>query len=175
MGEFASASNGIVGTSAPLHLIDNAPDEKLVDGAHGRFDSEPVAILRDDQHRLLGRFVLIRSARLLAMIARGSTRLFERASDLCANLSCILCGGPQLGLQELGLNAEGFLKILGTQKLLHELSVGCNLPLNVCLEGAYLLLIGARKASHGPLDHINVALRCASDLFVIFKHHGSNA
>src|SRR6516225_12431574 len=56
---------------------------------------------------------LIRSARLLAMIARGSTRLFERASDLCANLSCILCGGPQLGLQELGLNAEGFLKILG--------------------------------------------------------------
>jgi hypothetical protein len=57
MGEFASASNGIVGTSAPLHLVDNAPDEKLVDGAHGRFDSEPVAILRDDQHRLLGRFV----------------------------------------------------------------------------------------------------------------------
>src|SRR6516162_3041733 len=174
MGEFASASNGIVGTSAPLHLVDNAPDEKLVDGAHGRFDSEPVAILRDDQHRLLGRFVLIRSARLLAMIARGSTRLFERASDLCANLTCIQCGALQLGLKVLDLNTEGFLKILGAQKLLPEVSVGCNLPLNVFLEGAYLLLIGAWKASHGPLDHIKVALRSGSHLFEIFKHRGSN-
>src|ERR1700746_2672182 len=108
------------------------------------------------------------------MIARGSTRLFERASYLCANPSCILCGGSQLGLKVLDLNAEGLLKILGTQKLLRELSVGCNLPLNVCFEGAYLLLIGAWKASHGLLDHIKVALRSASPLFEIFKHHGSN-
>jgi len=49
----------------------------------------------------------------------------------------------QPGLKVFGLNAEGFLKILGTQKLLHEISVGCSLLLNVCLEGAYLLLIGA--------------------------------
>jgi len=108
------------------------------------------------------------------MISRGSTRLFERASHLCANLSCFLCGGLQLGLKKFDLNAEGLLKILGAQKLLANVSVGGSLPLNVCLEGAYLLLIGARKGSHGPLDHINVALRGASDLFEIFKHHGSN-
>ena len=108
------------------------------------------------------------------MISRGSTRLFERASDLCANLSRILCSGPQLGLKVLDLNAEGFLKILGTQKLLHELSVGCNLPLNVRLEGAYLLLIGAWKATDSFLKHIKVALRSGSHLFEIFKHHGSN-
>jgi hypothetical protein len=51
---------------------------------------------------------------------------------------------------------------------------GRNLPLNVFLEGANLLLIGAWKASHGPLDHIKVALRSGSHLFEIFKHHGSN-
>jgi hypothetical protein len=33
----------------------------------------------------------------LAMISRGSARLFERASHLCANLSCIQCGALQLG------------------------------------------------------------------------------
>jgi hypothetical protein len=64
-----------------------------------------------------------------------------------------------LGLKIFDLNAEGLLKIPGAQKLLPEVSVGCNLLLNVFLEGAYLLLIGAWKASHGPLDHINVALR----------------
>ena len=74
----------------------------------------------------------------------------------------------------LDLNAEGLLKILGAQKALHEVSVGCNLPLNVFLEGAYLLLIGARKEAHGPLDHINVDLRAVSHPFEIFKHHGSN-
>src|SRR6516165_7974894 len=52
--------------------------------------------------------------------------------------------------------------------------VGCNLSLNVGLEGAYLLLIGARKASHGLLDHIKVALRSASHLVEIFMHHGSD-
>src|SRR5215467_12595804 len=106
------------------------------------------------------------------MISRGSTRSSECASYLCANLSCILCAGLQLGLKVFGLNAEDLLKILGAQKLLHEVAVGCNLPLNVGLECAYLLLIGAWKASHGLLDHIKVALRSASHLFEIFKHHG---
>ena len=57
------------------------------------------------------------------MIARGSTRLFERASHLCANLSRILCAGLQPGLKVFGLNAEGLLKILGAQKLLPEVSL----------------------------------------------------
>jgi len=51
--------NGIVGTSAPL-CVDDAyrrSDGKLVDGAHSCPDSKPVALLRDAQHRLLGRFV----------------------------------------------------------------------------------------------------------------------
>jgi hypothetical protein len=95
-------------------------------------------------------------------VSRGSTRSIERANHLCANPSCILCGGLQLGLKVLDLNAEGLLKIPGVQKLLAEVSVSCNLPLEICLEGAYLLLIGAWKASHGFLDHINVALRSAS-------------
>ena len=82
-------------------------------------------------------------------------------------------GEPQLGPKVLGLNAEGVLKILGAQKLLAEVSVGGNLPLNVFHEGAYLLLIGARNVSHGPLDHINVGLRGESHPFEIFKHHGS--
>src|SRR5262249_53367305 len=85
---------------------------------------------------------------LLVLISRGSNRSLERVTHLCANLSCFLCGGLQLRLKEFDLNAEGLLKILGAQKLLAEVSVGCNLPLNVCLEGAYLLLIGAWKASH---------------------------
>src|SRR6516162_820787 len=46
-------ANGIVGASA----VDNATDGKLVDGAHSRPDSKPVALLRDAQHRLLDRFV----------------------------------------------------------------------------------------------------------------------
>src|SRR6516162_3521965 len=104
----------------------------------------------------------------------GRNGRFERASHLCANLSCIQCGALQLGLKVLDLNTEGFLKILGAQKLLPEVSVGCNLPLNAFLEGAYLLLIGAWKGSHGPLDHIKVALRSGSHLFEIFKHLGSN-
>ena len=83
-------------------------------------------------------------------------------------------GEPQLGPKVLDLNAEGVLKILGAQKLLAEVSVGGNLPLNVFHEGAYLLLIGARNVSHGPLDHINVALRSEFHPFEIFKHHGSN-
>jgi len=57
-------------------------------------------------------------------------------------------GEPQLGPKVLDLNAEGVLKILGAQKLLAEVSVGGNLPLNVFHEGAYLLLIGARNVSH---------------------------
>src|SRR6516165_2026794 len=72
---------------------------------------------------------------------------FAGASHLCVSLKV------------LDLNTEGFLKILGAQELLPEVSVGCNLPLNAFLEGAYLLLIGAWKGSHGPLDHIKVALR----------------
>ena len=40
-----STANGIVGASAPLRLVDDAPDEKLVDGAHSRSNSKPVAIL----------------------------------------------------------------------------------------------------------------------------------
>jgi hypothetical protein len=44
-----------------------------------------------------------------------TTRLFERTSDLCANLTCILRARLQLGLKVFGLNAEGLLKILGTQ------------------------------------------------------------
>jgi len=47
---------------------------------------------------------------VLAPISRGSIRSFERASYLCANLSCILCAGLQLGLKVFGLNAEGLLK-----------------------------------------------------------------
>jgi hypothetical protein len=108
------------------------------------------------------------------MIANGSTRLFERASHLRANLSCIFCTGLQLGLKVLGLNAEGLRKILGAQKPLSEIAVGCNLPLNVFLEGAYLLLIGTWKGSDGPLEHIKVALRSASNPFEIFMHHGSD-
>ena len=81
------------------------------------------------------------------MIARGSTRLFEQAS--CANLSCILRASLQPGLKIFDLNAEDLLKILGVQKLHTEVSVSCNLLLNVLLEGAYLLLIGAWKAPHG--------------------------
>ena len=61
------------------------------------------------------------------MISRGSARLFERASHLRANLSCIRCGALQLGLKVLDLNTKGFLKILGAQKLLPEVSVDCNL------------------------------------------------
>jgi len=61
------------------------------------------------------------------MISRGSARLFERASHLCASLSCIQSGALQLGPKVLDLNAEGLLKILGTQKPLHEVSVDCNL------------------------------------------------
>src|SRR6516164_9897622 len=57
----------------------------------------------------------------------GRNERFERASRLCANLSCIRCGALQLGLKVLDLNTEGFLKILGAQKLLPEVSVGCNL------------------------------------------------
>ena len=67
----------------------------------------------------------------------GSTRSVERACYPCADLTCLLCGGPQLGLEVLDLNAKGLLKILRTQKPLHEVSVGCNLPLNVFLEGAW--------------------------------------
>jgi len=107
-------------------------------------------------------------------VSRGSTRSVERASYPCADLTCLLCGGPQLGLEVLDLNAKGLLKILRTQKPLHELSVGCNLPLNVFLEGAYLLLIGTWNVSHGPLDHINVGLRGNPHPFEVFKHHGSN-
>jgi len=59
----------------------------------------------------------------LAMISRGSARLFERASHLCANLSCIQCGALQLGPKVLDLNTEGLLKILGAQKLLPEVSL----------------------------------------------------
>ena len=62
----------------------------------------------------------------------GRNERFERASRLCANLSCIRCGALQLGLKVLDLNTGGFLKILGAQKLLPEVSVGCNLPLKVC-------------------------------------------
>jgi len=83
-------------------------------------------------------------------------------------------GEPQLGPKVFDLNAEGVLKILGAQKLLAEVSIGGNLPLSVFHEGAYLLLIGARNVSHGPLDHINVALRSEFHPFEIFKHHGSN-
>jgi hypothetical protein len=108
------------------------------------------------------------------MIARGSTRLFERASHLCANLGCIFCTGPQLGLKVFGLNAEGLRKILGAQKPLSEVSVGCNLPLDVFLERAYLLLIGTWKGSHGLLEHNKVALRSASYPFEIFMHHCSD-
>jgi hypothetical protein len=103
----------------------------------------------------------------------GSSTL-ERAGHFCANLTCLLCGASQLGLKVFDLNSEGLLKILGSQKPLHEVSVRCNLPLNVCLEGAYLLLIGAWKTSHGRLDHIKVGLRSASHLFEIIKHHSSN-
>src|SRR5215471_18950930 len=104
----------------------------------------------------------------------GRNGRFGRASHFCANLTCIQCGALQLGLKVLDLNTEGFLKILGAQKLLPEVSVGCNLRFNAFLEGAYLILIGAWKGSHGPLDHIKVALRSGSHLFEIFKHRGSN-
>jgi hypothetical protein len=49
----------------------------------------------------------------LALISRSSTRSIERASHLCANPSCITCGGLELGLKVLDLNAEGLLKIPG--------------------------------------------------------------
>ena len=47
----------------------------------------------------------------------------------------------------LDLNAEGLLKILGTQKPLHELSARCKVR---------LLLIGAWKETHDPHGQINV-------------------
>jgi hypothetical protein len=50
-------ANGIVGASAVLRLLDDATDRKLVDGAHSRPDSKPVALLRDAQHRLLDSFI----------------------------------------------------------------------------------------------------------------------
>src|SRR5215469_3916315 len=71
----------------------------------------------------------------------SSTRSLERASHFCANLTRI-CGGSQLGLTVIDLNAEDLLKILGAQKPLAEVLVGRSLPLKVCLEGAYSLLIG---------------------------------
>jgi hypothetical protein len=43
--------------SLPLPLVDNATDGELVDRAHSRLDSKPVALLRDAQHRLLDCFV----------------------------------------------------------------------------------------------------------------------
>jgi hypothetical protein len=46
-----------VGASAPLHPVDDVTDGKLVDGAHSRPDSKPIAYLRDQEHRVLGRFV----------------------------------------------------------------------------------------------------------------------
>src|SRR6516165_5033302 len=67
----------------------------------------------------------------------------------CADLSCLHCGGPQLGLKVLDLNTEGFLKMPGTQKPLHQVSVGCNLPLDVFSEGTYFLLISAWKERMG--------------------------
>src|SRR6516225_3866548 len=100
---------------------------------------------------------------------------FPRAR--CGNLENLPCesgtGEPQLGPKVLDLNAECVLKILRAQKLLAEVSVGGNLPLSIFHEGPYLLLIGARNVSHGPLDHINVGLRGESHPFEIFKHHGS--
>src|SRR6516225_3692587 len=52
-----SPANGIVGALAPRRLVDDAIEGKLVDGAHGRPDTKPVAHLRDHEHRLLGHFV----------------------------------------------------------------------------------------------------------------------
>ena len=54
----------------------------------------------------------------------------------------MLCAAPQLVLEVFCLNAEGLLKTLCAQKLLAKVSVGCHLLLNVCREGAYLVLIG---------------------------------
>ena len=51
--------------------------------------------------------------------------LAERLSIYCANLSCILRTDLQPRLKVFGLNAEGFLKILGTQKLLSRLAAAC--------------------------------------------------
>src|SRR5262249_25059542 len=102
------------------------------------------------------------------------TRSLEGAGHFCTNPTRILCGGSQLELKIFHLNTEDLLNIVGVQKLLHQVSVRCNLTLNICLERAYLLLIGARKTSHCRLDHIKIALRSTSHLFEIIKHHSSN-
>ena len=72
------------------------------------------------------------------------------------------------------MNAESFLEILCTQKLFHEVTVFCDLPLKVCLEISYSIFIGTRKALHGLFNHVDVALRRALLFFEIFKHHGLN-
>ena len=43
-------ANGIVGASALLRLVDEASDEKLVDGARSRVDGKIVVIVGDSAH-----------------------------------------------------------------------------------------------------------------------------
>ena len=59
-----------VGALAPLHPVDDVTDGELVDGAHSRPDSKPVAHPSDAQHRLLGRSLITRSAKRRASLAR---------------------------------------------------------------------------------------------------------
>ena len=61
-----------VGASAPLHPVDDVTDGKLVDGAHSRPDSKPIAYLRDQEHRVLGRFVAHPLGQVGASLARWS-------------------------------------------------------------------------------------------------------
>jgi hypothetical protein len=100
--------------------------------------------------------------------------LAKRPSNFGANFSCVFGGGPQLGLKILDLNADSFLEVLCSQKLLHEVMIGGNLSVNECLEGADLLFIRVRKTAHGLVDQIYVALRRLLRLFEIFNHHLTN-
>src|SRR6516164_9871996 len=47
-------ANGIVGASDLLRLVDEASDEKLVDGARSRVDGKIVVIVGDLEHQLPG-------------------------------------------------------------------------------------------------------------------------
>ena len=66
-----------------------------------------------------------------------------------AELACVFCDDLQLRLKVFDLDAESFLEVLRTEKLFDEVTVCCNLPLKVCFEIGYCVLIGTRKALHG--------------------------
>jgi hypothetical protein len=91
---------------------------------------------------------------------------------LGTELACVLRDSLQLRLKVFDLNAESFLEILCTQKFFQKVSVCRNLPLQICFEIGYSVLISTGKALHGLFNHIDVALTGALHLLEIFKHEG---